>query len=282
MEMRRRAIAKRHVVLAAGLLCLMLGAMFGSTWIERQILFPRAYIAVPEVVSKQGVERRWLVSPEGPVEAWILPGRGVTPSAPGPAVIFAHGNGELIDFWPDALLPYLNLGVTVVLPEYRGYGRSAGHPTEAAIAADLRTLVAELGRHPLIDPDRLVYHGRSLGGGAVCTLLSHRRPRALILESTFTSVAAVAWARLRVPAFFIADKFDSLSSVASYAGPLLVFHGTRDAVIPVEHGKQLAAARPGAELVLYESGHNDLPPKGSDYWERIERFLRKSRVVQVR
>src|SRR5690606_34255575 len=106
---------------------------------------------------------------EGRVEAWLLPGDGVSAERPGPAVVFAHGNAELIDHWPGALARYRRLGVSVVLPEYRGYGRSAGRPSESAIRDDLRALHARLSSHPMVDVTRLVYHGRSLGGGAVCT-----------------------------------------------------------------------------------------------------------------
>ena len=72
----------------------------------------------------------------GGVEAWVLPGRGASAERPGPAVIFAHGNGELIDHWPDVLSWYVRQGVTVLLPEYRGYGRSAGRPSERDITDD--------------------------------------------------------------------------------------------------------------------------------------------------
>src|SRR5699024_1012438 len=135
-----------------------------------------------------GLERLWIDSDEGAVEAWFLPGDDVEPARPGPAILFTHGNAELIDHWPDALARYRRLGVSVVLPEYRGYGRSAGSPSEAAIAQDLRALHALLSADPRVDASRIVYHGRSLGGGAVCTLLDAHPPRALILESTFTSI----------------------------------------------------------------------------------------------
>jgi hypothetical protein len=86
-------------------------------------------------------------------------------------------------------------------------------------------------------------------------------------------------AGMYVPSFLIVDRFETLDAVRGYDGPTLVIHGVRDQVIPVEHGRRLAAALPGAELVLYDAGHNDLPPPGSDYWERIERFLRRSHVL---
>jgi uncharacterized protein len=245
--------------------------MWGVDTFARSMLFPRHLVEVPRgEPDVPGLDRRWIESAQGPVELWILPGRDVDAQRPGPAVIFAHGNGELIDLWPTMLEPYRSLGVSVVLPEYRGYGRSAGDPTQQAIHEDLRAVVELLRADPRVDAERIVYHGRSLGGGAVGTLLPTDPPAALVLESTFTSVPDVAtWA----PRFLIPDHFDTLAALAGYAGPTLVMHGTHDEVVPVEHARRLAAARTGIDLVLYEAGHNDMPPPGSDYWQRIEALL---------
>ena len=266
-----------RVRLAVVIACTMLLGVWGLHAFARSMIFPRHMVAVPRgEPNVPGLDRQWIESPQGPVELWILPGRDVDADRPGPAVVFAHGNGELIDFWPEILEPYRALGVTVVLPEYRGYGRSAGDPSEAAIRDDLRAVVERLRTDPRIDAERLVYHGRSLGGGAIGTVLATHPPRALVLESTFTSVPDVAtWA----PRFLVPDHFATLEALADFPGPTLVVHGTRDEVVPVAHARRLAAARSSIELVLYEAGHNDLPPPGSDYWHRLEDFLRRAGVL---
>jgi pimeloyl-ACP methyl ester carboxylesterase len=251
--------------------------VLGVTWIQRQILFPRRLIPRVGLPPVEGLERLFIESRAGDVEVFVLPGLGVSSSTPGPAVVFAHGNGELIDHWPLMLEPYRELGVTVVLPEYRGYGRSAGRPSERAIANDFRALHRLLEEHPLIDVERLVYHGRSLGGGAVCSLLERHPPRGLVLESTFTSVTDLV-RDMGLPAMLVHDRFESLKRLEPYDGAVLVIHGTRDEVVPVAHGRRLAKAGPNADLVLYEAGHNDLPPPGSDYWQQIESFLVRSGV----
>jgi fermentation-respiration switch protein FrsA (DUF1100 family) len=275
----RRRVRLKRVVLAIALGALILGSVFAIVRISRAMLFPRELARqVPDVLRTEGLERLFIETDEGRVETFFLPGDGVDAEHPGPAVIFAHGNAELIDHWPGALSRYRRLGVSLVLPEYRGYGRSAGSPSEEHIASDLRALYARISRHPSVDRERIVYHGRSLGGGAIGTLLAAHPPRALILESTFTSVPDVA-ASMYVPSFLIADRFDTLAAMRGYRGPLLMFHGTSDRVIPVEHGRRLAAAHPSAELVLYACGHNDLPPPGADYWARIESFLRGAGVL---
>ncbi|MET0287825.1 MAG: alpha/beta hydrolase [Polyangiales bacterium] len=244
-------------------------------WLQRKLLFPSHLVPRPRHAAhaEVGGEQLWL---EDGVEAWLLPGHGVTAATPGPLLVFAHGNGELIDQWPTMLAPYRQRGISVLLPEYRGYGRSRGQPSEPALVADFERALITVLRDPRMD-GRVVYHGRSLGGGVVCALARRHPPRALILESTFTSVTDVARG-MGVPRLFIHDQFESLPVVRKFEGPVLVLHGTHDHLVPVANGRALAASNPRATLVLYPCGHNDLPPAGSDYWPRIDALLRDAGV----
>ncbi|MCC6875706.1 MAG: alpha/beta hydrolase [Sandaracinaceae bacterium] len=275
--MSRRGRIARGLALA--LVALMLLSVIGVRALARAIVFPRgAARPDPSVFATPGLERWPLATDEGEVEAFFLPGRGASADRPAPAVVFTHGNAELIDHWAAPLARYRELGVSVVLPEYRGYGRSQGSPSEDAIAEDLRALQSRLRSDPRVDASRLVYHGRSLGGGAACALAATHPPAALVLESTFTSLPDVA-AAMFVPGFLLPDRFDNRGALSRYRGPVLLFHGTRDTVIPVRHARELERAHARAELVLYDAGHNDLPPPGSDYWARIERHLRSAGVI---
>ena len=102
---------------------------------------------------------------------------------------------------------WVNIWVRVLLPEYRGYGRSAGSPSQRAITEDLIAFYDLLARRPEVDAQRVVFHGRSLGGGAVCDLARHRKPAAVILMSTFTSMKRMA-PRYLVPGFMVERSSD--------------------------------------------------------------------------
>ncbi len=80
-------------------MALVIAAMPFFTWIERSFLFHPHAAATDEGIAARtaGLERWWHESPEGPVEAWMLPGAGVSPEHPGPALIYMHGNAEVID-----------------------------------------------------------------------------------------------------------------------------------------------------------------------------------------
>ena len=281
------AFAVGFAVVAGALVAFLLLA-------QRSILFPRHMLPrVPDVPA--GVEGREILrlgldgaviqvggepAGSGGVEAWFLPGKGTSADEPGPLLVFAHGNGEVIDLWPEALLPYRNAGVSVLLPEYRGYGRSEGSPSEQAIDADFTALLDLVTARPDVDGERVAYHGRSLGGGAVCALARQRPPRALILESTFTSVRDRA-ADLFIPGFLVRDPFDNLEVVGSLDVPVLVMHGERDGIVPLTDGEALAAAAPQGRFTSFSCGHNDFP--GADrarYWAEIHALLRESGVVR--
>ena len=248
--------------------------------LQRRILFPRQFtVQRPEAASAHpGSEKMWVESPEGPVEGWFLPGDGVSTDEPGPAVIFAHGNAELIDDWPEMMQGYTRLGVSVLLAEYRGYGRSAGAPSQTAITADFEMFLSWLHQRDIVDSARVVYHGRSLGGGAVCALAKQQAPAAMVLQSTFTGVRAVA-RRFLIPGFLILDAFENLPVVTSLDVPVLIVHGQRDDLIPYSHAVALDRAADNSELVTYEASHNDCPPSWLDFWNRVEGFLRKSQIL---
>ncbi len=242
--------------------------------LQRWILFPR-YLLRPQPSageSVRGLEKLVIDTPEGQVEAWFLPADRADVSRPVPVVIFAHGNGELIDDWPEMLDPYRRMGISVLLPEYRGYGRSAGTPSELHIVEDyLRFYDLVRERHD-VDPARIILHGRSLGGGVVCALARQRPACGLILESTFTCIADVA-RRWFIPSALIEDRFESESVVRTLDIPILIFHGAHDQVVPYQHAVALARAAKQGKLVTYECDHNDLARTPEGFWTEIGRYL---------
>jgi fermentation-respiration switch protein FrsA (DUF1100 family) len=248
--------------------------------LARWVLFPRYLLrAKPDAeVGVRGLEKLSIISRDGEVEAWFLAADGALAGETRPLVIFAHGNGELIEDWPDVLEPYRRMGVHLLLPEYRGYGRSAGEPSEKVIVEDYVRFHDLARSRPDVDEHKIVLHGRSLGGGVVCALARQRRPAALVLESTFTSIPNVA-RRWFVPAGLIEDRFDSAGAIASLDAPILIFHGTRDRVIPYEHGVELARIAKRARLVTSQCDHNDLPRREEGYWSEIRRFLEEEKVL---
>jgi fermentation-respiration switch protein FrsA (DUF1100 family) len=215
----------------------------------------------------------------GHVEAWFVPARSDT-GGRRPVIVYFHGNAEIIDHQQAVVAGYRRLGCSVLLPEYRGYGRSAGKPSQRAILADNVRFFDELVERPEVDAARIVFHGRSLGGAVAADLAMKRKPAALVLESTFTSVASMAH-RYAAPEFLVTNPYRTDRVVATIGVPVLSFHGTRDTIIPVAHGRELARLAPGIVYREYDCGHNDFPgdANASAYWAEIESFLAAHGII---
>ena len=153
-------------------------------------------------------------------------------------------------------------------------------PVKPGIHGDLLFFRDELIKRTGVDPNKIIYYGRSLGGGFAFDLASTQPPGVLIDESTFTSVQALvtdgSWGDL--PVSSLADsRWDNLAKIANIASPLLVLHGTVDDYVDPKYGKELAAAHKGVtKLVLVEGAdHNTVPAKmGLDnYRQTIADFV---------
>lgn len=241
---------------------------------QRQMLFPRYMVMTRASLPDgfPGLERIWLELPDMRVEAWFLPVRNAV--QPAPVVIITHGNAESIDFLPDEFEPFTERGISLLMVEFPGYGRSQGSPSQRTITATMLKAYDVIAARPDVDADRIILMGRSLGGGAVCQLADRRPIRGLILVSAFTSVTAFA-PRYLAPPFLVKDPFDNLAVIRAFRRPVLIIHGSRDEIIPYRHGQTLAAAAPDGNLVSFSSGHNDLPTDSRQFWQAIDEFLRR-------
>lgn len=189
------------------------------------------------------------------VHAWFLP----RPDARG-AVLVSHGNAGNIEMRLELARVYLELGWSVLLYDYRGYGESTGSPSEAGTYLDAEAAYEHLARVEGLAPERIVLHGESLGVAVALELALRRPVAAVIAESAFTSLpdmAAEVYPFL--PGRLLARiRYDNLAKVARLGVPLLLIHSPDDEIVPVEHARRLfAAAREPKELLLTAGGHND-------------------------
>jgi fermentation-respiration switch protein FrsA (DUF1100 family) len=262
------------VILAYVLWCVILYSY------QDHLVWPRE-LAQPQSAKPKNAQAVSLpIEGGGAVEAWFVPAKPDERGKPAPAVIYFHGNAELIDQQDRIVEGYSRIGLSVFLPEYRGYGRSAGTPSEKEIAADMIRFYDLLMRRADVDPSRIVFHGRSVGGGVAADLATRRTPAALILESTFTSITAMAL-KFGAPSFLLKHPFRTDRVVEGLDVPMLLFHGTRDTVVPVSHGRRLHELARGSTYVEYNSEHNDFPGEGNEdaYWREIQAFLVRAGVL---
>lgn len=191
----------------------------------------------------------------------------VRPPADGsaPWILYFGGNATALDgsAWVlDRLRAGEDVGLAVFA--YRGYDGSEGRPTQRRLVADGIAAVKELEKRGA-DRSRLVLVGQSLGSAVAMQVAAGlqeegRAPAALVLVSPFTSIPAVAREHVVcAPSCLFPDRWKTIRRAPALRMPVLVLHGTKDTVIPEEHGESVAAAIPGARFVPVPGrGHNDI------------------------
>jgi fermentation-respiration switch protein FrsA (DUF1100 family) len=205
-------------------------------------------------------------------------------SAEAPVIVYWHGNGEIAGDY-DTLAPlYTRMGITLLVADYRGYGRSTGTPTCSNLLSDavvvFRSTRHVLGHHGLL-PSRLYVIGRSLGSAAAIEVATEAQDEiaGLILESGFADTFALL-TRLGIEvrgAIEARDGFDHADKIARVTVPTLIIHGEDDMLIPAHDGEELFR-RSGAQdkrlLLIPGAGHNDLMLVGqARYLEAIRAFV---------
>jgi fermentation-respiration switch protein FrsA (DUF1100 family) len=246
---------------------------------QRSMMFPRRYAQPPiHGIRVDNMKKVWLITSKGKVEAWYIPAKDTVAGNKRPAVIFSHGNGELIDYCVEEFLPYTVLGVDLMLVEYPGYGRSKGRPSQRAIQEVMVQAYDWLKDQRSIDGRRIIAHGRSVGGGAACGLVRERKVVALILQSTFTDAKQFARPYF-LPPFLVKDKFENSNVIKSYDGPVLVIHGEDDQIIPYANGVALSKSAKNSTFITYSCNHNDCPPDVYQYWKDIQKFLEVNAII---
>lgn len=207
------------------------------------------------------------------LHGWYVPHENPTA-----VILFCHGNAGNVTHRIDAIRALHNhVGASVLVFDYRGYGRSEGKPDEPGVLADARAARAWLAERAGVAPERIVLMGESLGG-AVAVDLAADGARALIVESSFSSMPDVAayhypWAPVRL---LMQTKFNSAKTIRSYHGPFYQSHGDHDSVVPLKFAKRLfdAANEPKQFLLVEGADHNDPRPLG--YYDKLRAFLEKS------
>lgn len=226
-----------------------------------------------ELQSGLGAEDAWLLTSDGVrLHAWWI----AVPRAP-LVTLYFHGNAGNVTHRALQILEITAAGSSIFLLDYRGYGKSEGHPNEKGLYKD-----AEAGYRYLLDrgyrAQQIVLQGESLGTAVAVDLAARNECSGVVLESAFTSGRDVARTVLPLLGPLLFRSFDSESKIAHIRAPLLFFHGDRDQIIPLKLGRALfeAASQPKWFCEVSGAGHNDLlEAAGSSYRERLNEFYRR-------
>jgi len=189
--------------------------------------------------------------------AWYVPA-GDNPRE-GWSLIFCHGNAGNIGDRVGSIKTFHDLGIHVLIFDYRGYGESTGKPDEAGTYQDALAAWNHLAGEKQVAPKNIVVFGRSLGGAIASWLALQHRPGLLLLESAFTSATDMA-ARLfpYLPTrVFSRFRYDSLERLPRLDCPVFIAHSPDDDTVPFEHASRLFEAAPSPKTFIeFSGGHN--------------------------
>jgi hypothetical protein len=152
-------------------------------------------------------------------------------------------------------------GFSVLLFDYRGYGRNPGRPSERGLLSDARAVRAYVGAREDVEAGRVIYFGESLGAAVAIALAQEHPPAALVLRSPFTSLTDMA--RLHYPYLpadlLLRDRFESIKRIPSLICPVLIIVGEQDRIVPADQSRRLydAAQAPKQFLLIRGADHND-------------------------
>ncbi|SAK80350.1 peptidase S15 [Caballeronia catudaia] len=244
-------------------------ALAGLYWLQGRLVYPLEQIAALKNAELEQQTEAISIKTEDNLTLTVR--YKAPPGKTTPTIILFHGNGEDLTQRGHIALEMIEAGYGVLLAEYRGYGGNPGKPHEAGLYADARAAYAYASAHS----KHIVLHGYSLGSGVAVQLAREAKIDALILESPFTSIVDVAAKRFWLfPVRLLArDRYASLSKIASIDSRILIYGGTKDAVIPPEHFQRLFdAARGDKRLALIEDAdHLDVWSMGGR--DHVMQFL---------
>lgn len=187
-------------------------------------------------------------------------------------LLFCHGNAGNISHRLESISIFYRLGLNVFIFDYRGYGKSEGKPTEQGTYLDIEAAWNYLTETEGIAPERIIIFGRSLGGAVAAYLAASKdiNARALILESTFTSVPDLGQQQYPIFPIRLLSHFEynTMERLRKVKIPVLVIHSPNDEIIPYKHGVALfEVANEPKQFVQIHGSHNE------GFRESIEEYI---------
>lgn len=248
-------------------------------WFEhRQIYKPKRKLEMTGRELNRPVEEVWLKTPDGlRLHGWFFPAVQSSPHAH-QVLLLCHGNAGNIGHRLHWAKAWLDLGLNVLLFDYRGYGRSEGRTHEAGTYLD-----AEAAWHWLREKgfaaENVVVLGKSLGGGIASHLALREPVGALILQSTFTSIPDIGselfrWLPVRK---LHSIQYDTINRLPRIKSPILVAHGRHDDLIGFHHAEKNFKAATGPKMLLEIAGDHvsTIEDGREEYISGLREFLRR-------
>lgn len=261
MSLHRFLTVKLRLLLAAVFFAYLL-LVAGMYLFQRSFMyFPDPSPALAANYQLAGFTTITLTAADGTaLTAWIHPAN------PGmDTILYFHGNAGHLGYRAEKFRAFTKAGFGLIAVSYRGYGGSKGSPSQTGLYDDATTALAYARDVLGIQEKNMIFYGESLGTG-IATYLATQHPDValLVLEAPYRSVEARAkeiYPYLPVHDL-IKDRYPLVTLLPEVKAPVLIFHGTKDVIVPFAHGQAVYnAARDPKRLVVFDGGgHADFDP----------------------
>ena len=196
-------------------------------------------------------------------------------------VLINHGNAGNIIHRMLIVRDFLQLGCSVFVYDYRGYGASTGKLSAAGLVEDSEAAYDYATSKLGFEPEHIILYGESIGTAVTCRLAQERKYEALILQSSLSSLPEVAgdgviWLRTYPEWVYPDPHYNTARIIAGLKGPFLFIHGMKDKTVPYQHSEKLLAlaAEPKTLVPLPNASHNDVQDQDEPiYFAGIKKFL---------
>ncbi len=259
------------ILMPAGIYLIVCAAMwaFQSSF----IYFPSPHMqGDPGLIGLEYTDEHMTTEDGVELHGWFVPS-----SEKRPVVLFCHGNAGNISGRLEMIRLLHEIDLNVFIFDYRGYGKSAGAPSEEGTYLDADAAWEHLVKKRGFSPDRILVFGRSLGSAVVSHLAARERPGAVVLMSAFTSIPqegqeVYPWLPVKLLSRF---SYPTLDNVKKISSPIMVIHGRNDEIISFAHGEKIfAAANEPRRFLEIGGGHNDaLHHSGNDIEKALREFV---------
>ncbi|HBL11420.1 MAG TPA: phospholipase [Cyanobacteria bacterium UBA11162] len=279
----------KFLVVVAGLIAIAYFSICVAllVWQNRLIFLPSKVIQTTPIDLGLSYEEVWLPVSNKTGKIERLHGWWIPANSPEKGVLlYLHGNGENISANVDNAKRFHDVGLSVLLIDYQGYGKSEGaFPTEAQVYKDAQVAWNYLVQERGINPEDIFIYGHSLGG-AIAIDLAVRNPTSagLIVQSSFSSMRDMVEVQkiygLFPTGLILTHKFESIRKIKSLQTPLLLIHGTNDSAVPATMSQVLFDAATVSKKLWLVPGadHNNVGAiAGWDYQQRIQDFITECR-----
>lgn len=247
------------------------------------IFFPSAVIKTTPDFFNLDYQEVWLPVQVGSGKIERIHGWWIEAKQPNAKVLlYLHGNGLNVGANAAHANRLHKLGFSVLLIDYRGYGRSQGaFPNEARVYQDAATAWNYLIQQRQIPPSQIFIYGHSLGGAVAIDLaVKHPQAAGLIVESSFTSIRQMVAYQNQLWMFpidlLLTQRFESIGKVAKLKMPVLFIHGAADVIVPPFMSQKLYAAAPEPKTLILVpgAGHNNVAEFApTEYLQAVRSFI---------